>query len=181
MRKKCAHGKQKCRCRDCGGTSFCRHGIRKSTCRDCGGTSFCPHGKRKSECKACKSAKQFQAGLDALEKQEASGLEVSTNYAASSYPAPPSTTGSSIAPGDFLRANNRFARQQLRTARAAERAAEADQVLLAQQELAAAMPPPAPRGRRRGRGDTGGLFEERSFLDDVAAFEATTGETEASE
>ncbi len=51
--KKCEHGKQKSRCRDCGGSSFCEHGKLKSKCRDCGGSETCEHGKQKSQCRDC--------------------------------------------------------------------------------------------------------------------------------
>ena len=49
----CEHGKQKSRCKECGGSAFCEHGKRKSQCKDCGGSAFCEHGKRKSHCKEC--------------------------------------------------------------------------------------------------------------------------------
>ena len=41
---KCEHGKQKSRCKDCGGSSICEHGRYKSTCKDCGGSSLCKSG-----------------------------------------------------------------------------------------------------------------------------------------
>ena len=50
---KCEHGKQKSRCKECGGSAFCEHGKRKSTCRECKGSAFCEHGKLKSRCKEC--------------------------------------------------------------------------------------------------------------------------------
>lgn len=33
---KCEHGRQKCRCKECGGTSFCEHKIRRNRCAECG-------------------------------------------------------------------------------------------------------------------------------------------------
>ena len=49
----CSHGKEKSRCKDCGGSGICSHGKRKSRCIDCGGSGLCPHGKEKSKCKDC--------------------------------------------------------------------------------------------------------------------------------
>jgi hypothetical protein len=49
----CPHGRQKSRCKECGGSSFCEHKRRKSQCKECGGSSFCEHKRRKSECKEC--------------------------------------------------------------------------------------------------------------------------------
>ena len=49
----CEHGRQKFRCKDCGGSGICEHGRVKYQCKDCGGSSFCKHGRRKSRCKEC--------------------------------------------------------------------------------------------------------------------------------
>ena len=51
--KKCEHGKQKHRCRDCGGSSFCEHNKRKTYCETCGGSELCIHKKRKARCREC--------------------------------------------------------------------------------------------------------------------------------
>jgi len=50
---KCQHGRQKSRCKDCGGIGICEHGRRKNTCKECGGSSICEHGRRKNICKEC--------------------------------------------------------------------------------------------------------------------------------
>ena len=50
----CVHGRQKSRCKECGGISDCEHGRRKSRCKDCGGSEICAHGKERSKCHACK-------------------------------------------------------------------------------------------------------------------------------
>ena len=50
---KCPHGKQKSKCRDCGGVSFCEHDRRRTICRDCGGGSVCEHNKERNKCKLC--------------------------------------------------------------------------------------------------------------------------------
>lgn len=49
----CEHGRQKSRCRDCGGSSFCVHRQYKYYCKECGGNGVCHHGRRKSDCKEC--------------------------------------------------------------------------------------------------------------------------------
>ena len=35
----CTHGRQRSKCKDCGGSSICTHGRVRSTCKDCGGGS----------------------------------------------------------------------------------------------------------------------------------------------
>ena len=54
MKKLCEHGRRKCQCRDCGGSSFCVHDRQKYTCKECKGTSICEHNRIRSECKECK-------------------------------------------------------------------------------------------------------------------------------
>ena len=49
----CPHGRQKSRCKDCGGSSICSHGRVRRQCKECGGSAICPHGRRKRECKEC--------------------------------------------------------------------------------------------------------------------------------
>ena len=53
VRKTCEHGKEKYRCRECGGSAFCQHGKFKHSCRECGGSYFCEHGKQKALCREC--------------------------------------------------------------------------------------------------------------------------------
>jgi len=65
-KNKCPHGRQKSRCKDCGGVGICEHGREKRACKQCNGCPHgvlkrdckycgvgCPHGKRKSRCKEC--------------------------------------------------------------------------------------------------------------------------------
>jgi len=49
----CEHGKERYRCRECGGGGICNHGKIKSICKDCGGSSVCPHGNLKYRCEDC--------------------------------------------------------------------------------------------------------------------------------
>ena len=50
---KCIHGRDKHRCKDCGGSGSCEHKHDKRLCKDCGGSRYCIHGKSKQTCKEC--------------------------------------------------------------------------------------------------------------------------------
>jgi hypothetical protein len=52
-RYKCEHGRQKDRCKECGGTSICVHGRQQQQCKHCGGSAICAHGRQKHRCKEC--------------------------------------------------------------------------------------------------------------------------------
>ena len=52
-KQKCIHNKQKCRCRECGGSSICIHNKRKNECVDCSGSYICIHNKKKNQCGDC--------------------------------------------------------------------------------------------------------------------------------
>ena len=54
----CPHGRQRHRCKECGGASICEHGRRRHDCKECGGASICEHGRRRCKCKDCHAAKQ---------------------------------------------------------------------------------------------------------------------------
>ena len=51
--KLCEHGKQRYRCKDCGGSGICEHGRRRRLCKDCGGSGICEHGRQRNICKDC--------------------------------------------------------------------------------------------------------------------------------
>ena len=53
----CPHGKQRSRCKECGGGGICEHGRRRSRCKECGGSQICEHGRVRSLCKECRAAK----------------------------------------------------------------------------------------------------------------------------
>merc|ERR1711871_1317242 len=53
-RKTCMHGRDKGKCRECGGVSFCIHQRYKYTCIECEGPGVCIHKRRKAEGKECK-------------------------------------------------------------------------------------------------------------------------------
>ena len=50
---KCIHGRERAKCKDCGGVSICSHGRQRSQCFLCQGGSICSHGKLRSRCKDC--------------------------------------------------------------------------------------------------------------------------------
>jgi len=52
-RKACPHGRQRSRCKECGGSGICEHNRVRCFCKECGGSSICEHGKRRSMCKSC--------------------------------------------------------------------------------------------------------------------------------
>jgi hypothetical protein len=74
--KKCEHGKQKSRCKECGGSSFCEHGKQKSQCKECGGSSICEHGKRKSSCKECGGSAFCEHGKLKAQCKECGGSSI---------------------------------------------------------------------------------------------------------
>jgi hypothetical protein len=47
-RAKCQHGRERSRCKECGGASICQHGRHRSGCKECGGAGICQHGRRRS-------------------------------------------------------------------------------------------------------------------------------------
>ena len=49
----CEHGRQKTKCKECGGGSICEHNHIKSICKECGGASICEHKRIKRCCKEC--------------------------------------------------------------------------------------------------------------------------------
>ena len=52
-RMSCPHGRQRCRCKECGGGSICEHGRDRTRCKKCGGSGLCEHGRDRSRCKDC--------------------------------------------------------------------------------------------------------------------------------
>ena len=51
----CEHGKQKERCKECGGKGVCEHGRERHRCKECGGKGICEHGRQRHHCKECKA------------------------------------------------------------------------------------------------------------------------------
>ena len=52
----CPHGRQRSKCKECGGSQICEHGRQRHRCKECGGSSICEHGRRRSRCKECGGA-----------------------------------------------------------------------------------------------------------------------------
>ena len=52
-KKKCEHGRERSKCKDCGGSGLCEHGRQRSRCKECGGSSLCEHGRQRTRCKDC--------------------------------------------------------------------------------------------------------------------------------
>ena len=49
----CPHGRQRSKCKECGGASICEHGRERYKCKECGGASICEHGRERCRCKEC--------------------------------------------------------------------------------------------------------------------------------
>jgi len=54
--QKCPHGKIRCRCKECSGTSICQHSKAKNLCKKCDGNLLCEHKLQKNYCKDCKGS-----------------------------------------------------------------------------------------------------------------------------
>ena len=74
-RKKCEHGRERRRCKDCGGSGLCEHGRERTVCKDCGGSSsLCEHGRQRSTCKECGGGGHVTV-VEATEVEEFDGAE----------------------------------------------------------------------------------------------------------
>ena len=51
--KKCEHGRDRSRCKDCGGSGLCEHGRQRYNCKECGGAGICEHGRYRRYCTEC--------------------------------------------------------------------------------------------------------------------------------
>lgn len=80
-RLQCLHGRNRPRCKDCGGSCICEHEKERSQCKECHGASICEHDKVRSRCRecggvsickhnrvryACKECKAVYKGLNAV-------------------------------------------------------------------------------------------------------------------
>ena len=81
----CEHGKRKSRCKECGGASICEHGREKSTCKRCGGSAICEHGKIKSQCKECGGASICEHGRQKSQCKECGGASICEHGRQKSY------------------------------------------------------------------------------------------------
>jgi len=53
---KCEHGRERRKCKQCGGSSICEHNRERNKCRECGGASICEHNRQRNNCKECGGA-----------------------------------------------------------------------------------------------------------------------------
>ena len=49
----CPHGRQRSKCKDCGGSQICEHGRLRNWCKDCGGKYICEHHRQRYQCREC--------------------------------------------------------------------------------------------------------------------------------
>ena len=63
-KKRCEHGREPSRCKDCGGSGLCEHGRPRSKCKDCGGSGICEHGRMRSVCKDCGGGGRCEHGRE---------------------------------------------------------------------------------------------------------------------
>ena len=61
----CPHGRQRSRCKECGGKGICEHGRQRSRCKECGGGGLCEHGRQRYSCKECGGSRQDAVILEA--------------------------------------------------------------------------------------------------------------------
>ena len=73
MHKKCEHGRERYRCKDCGGSSFCEHGRQRSRCKDYGGGGICEHGRQRNKCKVCGGSSFCEHGRQRTRCEECGG------------------------------------------------------------------------------------------------------------
>ena len=78
----CQHGKQKNKCKECGGSGICKHFKQKSLCKECGGSSICQHGKQKNKCKDCGGSGICEHGKQRGQCKDCKGMAVLSGIAA---------------------------------------------------------------------------------------------------
>ena len=49
----CPHGRQRARCKECGGSQICEHGRVRTVCKECVGSVICEHRRRRDRCNEC--------------------------------------------------------------------------------------------------------------------------------
>ena len=72
----CPHGRQRSRCKECGGGSICEHGRIRSKCKECGGASICEHGRQRSRCKECGGVGICEHGRRRSQCKECGGSQI---------------------------------------------------------------------------------------------------------
>ena len=72
----CEHGRERSKCKECGGASICEHGRQRSQCKECGGPGICEHGRRRSQCKECGGGSFCEHGRRRSECKECGGSQI---------------------------------------------------------------------------------------------------------
>ena len=72
----CEHGRVRSKCKECGGASICEHGRVRSKCKECGGASICEHGRERSKCKECGGASICEHGRQRSQCKECGGNQI---------------------------------------------------------------------------------------------------------
>jgi Recombination endonuclease VII len=73
---KCPHGRQRSKCKPCGGVGICQHGRRRVRCKECGGVSICSHGRQRHQCKECGGASICHHGKERRRCKECGGVGI---------------------------------------------------------------------------------------------------------
>jgi len=69
----CEHGRQRNRCKECGGAGMCEHGRVRYSCKECGGAGICEHGRRRYSCKECGGSAICEHGRQRCSCKECGG------------------------------------------------------------------------------------------------------------
>ena len=62
----CEHGRQRSKCKECGGKGICEHGRQRSQCKECGGSSICEHGRQRSDARSAVGHQSASTVVSAL-------------------------------------------------------------------------------------------------------------------
>ncbi len=73
---KCAHGRERYRCKECGGAGICAHGRQRHKCKQCGGASICQHGRERYMCTECGGAGNCDHGRQRCRCTECRGASI---------------------------------------------------------------------------------------------------------
>ena len=75
----CEHGRQRNKCKECGGSSICEHGRRRYDCKECDGPGICEHGRIRSQCKECGGSQICEHGRRRSQCKECGGSQICTH------------------------------------------------------------------------------------------------------
>ena len=74
--KSCEHGRERHRCKECGGSQICEHGRQRCRCKECGGASICEHGRVAPQVQRVRWIRNLRARSSALYMQGLSSRRV---------------------------------------------------------------------------------------------------------